>query len=98
MEKIRTYIEQRKEKPKPPKGGVNSVFNAAVARFLEDIGDKGHPFGYWCGRLRGVPPQRIHEWISSSKKAKKPIALFQHLLKGYREEKKSYPHRSPDTT
>lgn len=74
------------EKKVKTKGGINSVFNDAVARAIECMGDTEHKFGYWCGRLRGVPPQLISEWISRCKGATSPIKLFQYLLKEYKKK------------
>lgn len=67
------------------RGGINSTFNDAVGRAIECMGDKEHTFGYWCGRLRGIPPQVISEWISKCKGATSPLKLFQWLLKEYRK-------------
>lgn len=73
---------------KKTNGGVNSQFNDAVAKAIGAVLGKDKPFGYWCGRLRNVSPSKIFEFISNSKDAKKPVALFQYLLKQYRAEQK----------
>ena len=79
-------------------GGINSPFSNAVGLAIEIMGDEAREkkFGYWCGRLRGVPVQKIHEWISVCKREETPIKLFQWLVKEYRS--KQSQHKTDDKT
>jgi len=68
------------------KGGLNSPFNDAVDQVMTFMRAK-ETFGYWCGRLRGIPAQEIHSMMSRAKEGTNRAALFNYLLKEYRKKK-----------
>ena len=68
----------------PKRGGINSPFNDAVDRVHGTITDQGWPFARWCGYLRGIPPQKIHEMLSIAMNGRNPGALFHVLVRKYK--------------
>lgn len=86
MENLRKYLHV-KVTPKKVSGGVNSAFNDAVDRAIQELKLDGK-FGMWCGRLRGFAPQKIGELVSKAKGGERPAALFSWLVKKHKEEMK----------
>ena len=70
--------------------GVNSPFNDAVDRVKNTITDQDWSFKRWCGHLRGIPPQTIHEMLGRAKGAKSIGKHFNWQVKEWRKEQKQH--------
>lgn len=82
------HIASNLKLPKPKRSGVNSLFNDAVDRALDTMGEDKKRFAYWCGRLRGINPQLISLMAAKAKDGRNPAALFNWLLKEYRAQQR----------
>jgi hypothetical protein len=81
-------IMMGKYKVEKQKGGINSPFNDAVERVRTTITDQKWSFGRWCGYLKNIPPQTIHEMLGSAKGAKNVGKHFNWLVGEYRKEER----------
>lgn len=82
------HIASRLKLPKLKRSGVNSPFNDAVDRALDTIGEDKKRFAYWCGRMKGIPPQMISHFAARAKDGDRPAALLSWLIKEYKAQQR----------
>ena len=66
-------------------GGVNSEFNDAVDRARNAVTDVSWSFPRWCGYLKGIPAQKIHEMVASAQQSNNVGRRLFWLVKNYRQ-------------
>ena len=78
-------IDATRFQKKVTTGGINSEFNNAVDRARNAITDITWSFGRWCGYLRGIPAQKIHEFVAISNQSQNVGRKFFYLVRTYRQ-------------
>lgn len=91
---------QRAINPKPPKRGIHTELHDLVAQLIEQFkeppeievrGKKVKTFGYYLGRLKRVPMQKIYQWRAELRESRDIRNEGKVFWWKYREYLKSKP-------